>query len=251
VPNLAPQSRVALDSRVSNTGCRSPAEVEMTLSTLEVAVCCSSASARCCCDSASSQVLWSSCFCRPAALGLRRRAALGAVPRFCPVGLRCCVFEGFRLTVPCRLTYPSRWRTTVAVKTRISLFRPYVGFGQLRTYRPTKLCARSAKTRSRRPAVACQLPPAVDIKKSPRPTSDRGEENYRREGVHHPMGGSCKRFFRGASSLRDASVLFSILRSARLPFAGNRARSPSSSWPCPPYQPDDPDQEACADKASN
>jgi hypothetical protein len=39
---LASQSRVAFASIVSNTGLRSPGELEMTRSTSEVAVCCSS-----------------------------------------------------------------------------------------------------------------------------------------------------------------------------------------------------------------
>jgi len=43
--NLASHRRVAFASMASNTGCRLPDELEMTLSTSEVAVCCSSASA--------------------------------------------------------------------------------------------------------------------------------------------------------------------------------------------------------------
>ena len=35
---------------------------------------------------------------------LPRRVAVGALLRFGLVGLRCCVFEGFRLTVPRRVT---------------------------------------------------------------------------------------------------------------------------------------------------
>src|SRR3974390_3089372 len=46
VPNFAAHSRVANSTRVSNTGCSSPPELEMTFSTSEVAVCCSSASSR-------------------------------------------------------------------------------------------------------------------------------------------------------------------------------------------------------------
>ena len=45
-PKLASQSSAAFASMVSNTGCNSPGELEMTLSTSEVAVCCSSASFR-------------------------------------------------------------------------------------------------------------------------------------------------------------------------------------------------------------
>src|SRR5262245_55908792 len=41
-PNVAPHRRVAFDSAVANTGCRLPGELEMTLSTSDVAVfCCS------------------------------------------------------------------------------------------------------------------------------------------------------------------------------------------------------------------
>src|SRR5262249_26524878 len=41
-PNVAPHRRVAFDSAVANTGCRLPGELEMTLSTSDVAVCCCS-----------------------------------------------------------------------------------------------------------------------------------------------------------------------------------------------------------------
>ena len=44
-PNLASQIRTAFASMVSNTRSSSPGELEMTLSTSEVAVCCSPASA--------------------------------------------------------------------------------------------------------------------------------------------------------------------------------------------------------------
>ena len=44
VPNLASQMRTAFSSMAWNTGSNSPGELEMTLSTSEVAVCCSSAS---------------------------------------------------------------------------------------------------------------------------------------------------------------------------------------------------------------
>ena len=44
VPNFASQSRTAFSKTAWNTGPRSPGELEMTLSTSEVAVCCSSAS---------------------------------------------------------------------------------------------------------------------------------------------------------------------------------------------------------------
>ena len=50
-PNSALQMRVAFSSMDSNTGCRSPGELEMTFSTSEVAVCCSS-------DSVRSSVRW-------------------------------------------------------------------------------------------------------------------------------------------------------------------------------------------------
>ena len=40
-PNLASQMRVAFSSIASNTGPRSPGELEMTFNTSEVAVCCS------------------------------------------------------------------------------------------------------------------------------------------------------------------------------------------------------------------
>jgi hypothetical protein len=45
MPYLAPQIRTAFRSIASNTGLSSPGELEMTRSTLEVAVCRSSASA--------------------------------------------------------------------------------------------------------------------------------------------------------------------------------------------------------------
>ena len=41
LPNLAPQMRTAFSSMAWNTGSSSPGELEMTLSTSEVAVCCS------------------------------------------------------------------------------------------------------------------------------------------------------------------------------------------------------------------
>src|SRR5262249_47202786 len=44
MPKFAPQRRVALASNLSNTGCKLPVVVLMTLSTSDVAVCCSSAS---------------------------------------------------------------------------------------------------------------------------------------------------------------------------------------------------------------
>jgi hypothetical protein len=62
----------------------------MTLSTSAVADCCRNASV-------SSRVRWSSCFRMSAALGLRRRAAVGALVRFGLVVLPCCVFVGLRL----------------------------------------------------------------------------------------------------------------------------------------------------------
>ena len=46
VPNLASQMRVAFANIALKTGSSSPGELEMTLSTSEVAVCCSSASER-------------------------------------------------------------------------------------------------------------------------------------------------------------------------------------------------------------
>ena len=51
MPNLASQMRVAFSSMALNTGSSSPGELEMTLSTSEVAVCCSS-------DSVRSSVRW-------------------------------------------------------------------------------------------------------------------------------------------------------------------------------------------------
>ena len=42
LPKLAPQMRTAFSSMAANSGCRSPAELEITWSTSEVAVCCSS-----------------------------------------------------------------------------------------------------------------------------------------------------------------------------------------------------------------
>ena len=59
-------------------------ELEMTLSTSDVAVCCSSASSR-------SRVRRSSCSCRSAIDGVRLRAAFGALPRFGASVLRRCV----------------------------------------------------------------------------------------------------------------------------------------------------------------
>ena len=53
MPNLASQMRVAFSSMAWNTGSSSPGELEMTLSTSEVAVCCSS-------DSVRSSVRWRS-----------------------------------------------------------------------------------------------------------------------------------------------------------------------------------------------
>ena len=53
MPNLAPQMRVAFSSMAWNTGSSSPGELEMTLSTSDVAVCCSS-------DSVRSSVRWRS-----------------------------------------------------------------------------------------------------------------------------------------------------------------------------------------------
>ena len=46
MPNLASQMRIAFSSMASNTGSRSPGELEMTFSTSLVAVCCSSASVK-------------------------------------------------------------------------------------------------------------------------------------------------------------------------------------------------------------
>ena len=53
LPNLASQMRAAFSSMALNTGSSSPGELEMTLSTSEVAVCCSS-------DSLRSSVRWRS-----------------------------------------------------------------------------------------------------------------------------------------------------------------------------------------------
>src|SRR5215813_8837884 len=61
-PNFASHMRKAFSSMVLNTGCSSPGEREMTLSTSEVAVCCSSASKRCPRASSRSRVRASSCF---------------------------------------------------------------------------------------------------------------------------------------------------------------------------------------------
>src|SRR6516162_2383268 len=105
-PKLASHSRVAFASIALNTDSSSPGELEMTLRTSEVAACCSSASSR-------SRVRWSSCFCRSAALGLRRRAAVGALLRLGFVVLPCCAFAGLRLIVRRRLTLPSHGPTII------------------------------------------------------------------------------------------------------------------------------------------
>jgi hypothetical protein len=68
-----------------------------TRRTSDDAVCCSRASA-------SSRVRALTCACRSARVELAGRAAVGALLRFGLVGLRCCVFEVFRFTVPRRLT---------------------------------------------------------------------------------------------------------------------------------------------------
>jgi hypothetical protein len=81
VPWLASQIRVAFASIAWNTDSSSPDELEMTRSTSEVAVCCSRVSASRFRASASSLVRWSSCFWRMAAVGPRRRAAVGAARR--------------------------------------------------------------------------------------------------------------------------------------------------------------------------
>src|SRR5262249_40900824 len=66
---------------LSKTGCRLPGELEMTLSTSEVAVCCSSASESCPRASASSRVRASSCFFNSISeLGSSLTRALAFVP---------------------------------------------------------------------------------------------------------------------------------------------------------------------------
>src|SRR6516162_8036974 len=72
MPNLASQMRSAFSSTALKTGSNSPDELEMTLSTFDVAACCSSASARCSRASASSH-LYASSFCFRSACGLRMR----------------------------------------------------------------------------------------------------------------------------------------------------------------------------------
>src|SRR5262245_7916541 len=71
-PNFASHMSKAFSSMVLNTGCKSPGELETTLSTSDVAVCCSSASTRCSRASASSRLHASSC-CFRSARGLRIR----------------------------------------------------------------------------------------------------------------------------------------------------------------------------------
>src|SRR5262245_7564817 len=104
MPNLAPQMRVALSSMVSNTGLRSPGEVEMTCRTSDVAVCCSRVSAN-------SRARKETCSCRSAIEELRRRTAVGVHLRFGLVVLACRVVAGFRLVVcrRCRLTWALPW----------------------------------------------------------------------------------------------------------------------------------------------
>ena len=65
MPNLASQMRIALASMAWNTGSSSPRELEITLSTSDVAVCCPSASA-------SSRVSSSTSRSRPAQRSLSR-----------------------------------------------------------------------------------------------------------------------------------------------------------------------------------
>src|SRR5262249_9688088 len=86
----------------SNTGRRSPGDLEMMLSTSEVAVCRSRASA-------SSRVRAVTCCCRSARVELAGRAAVGALLRLGFVVLACCAFAGLRLIVPRRLTEPFTW----------------------------------------------------------------------------------------------------------------------------------------------
>ena len=96
MPNLAPHSRVAFARIVSNTGCSSPGELEMTPSTSEVAVCCSRATA-------SSRARALTCCCRSARVELAGCAAVGASLRFGLVVLPGRVFA-LRLIVPRRPT---------------------------------------------------------------------------------------------------------------------------------------------------
>src|SRR5215831_20266654 len=104
-PKFASQIRVALSNIAWNTGASSPGELAMTPNTSDVAACCSRASA-------SSRVRALTFCCRSARVELARRVAVGELLRFGLVGLRCCGFAGFRLTVPRRLTEPSRARGT-------------------------------------------------------------------------------------------------------------------------------------------
>jgi hypothetical protein len=83
----------------------------MALRISEVAACCSSVSAACFCASASSRVSRARSVSLEEFLG---RAAFGVSLRFGIVGLRFCVFAGFRLTVPRRLTSPPAGQTTSA-----------------------------------------------------------------------------------------------------------------------------------------
>src|SRR6516162_955332 len=83
----------------------SPGDELIRRSTSEVAVCCSSALTSCFRASASSRVRALTCSCRSLRVELAGRAALAALLRLGPLGLRCCrFFAGFRPTVPCRLT---------------------------------------------------------------------------------------------------------------------------------------------------
>src|SRR5579863_6027462 len=82
---------------VSNTGCSSPGELEMTFRTSELAVCCCSAAASCSRASASSRVRMLTCPSRSARVELTERASGGALLRLGLIALVCCAFPGLRL----------------------------------------------------------------------------------------------------------------------------------------------------------